>query len=192
MLIKIEDYRADWPQEYKLIAARLRAAFGDVALRIDHIGSTSVPNLAAKDIIDIQVTVADLADQSIDQRVARSGYRMKHSVTTDVLVGLDASGDAQHPELSKRYAREQSGRRTHIHIREVNRVNQRYALVFRDYLRANDNVRVAYETAKRRLADVFSDADDYYAIKDPFMDVIYEGAQYWARLNNWSPGPGFD
>ena len=192
MLIEIEDHRAEWAEEYKVIAAGLRSAFGDLALRIDHIGSTSVPNLAAKDIIDIQITVVDLSDETIGEKVAKAGYRMKDSVFSDVLVGLDSSGDTPHPELLKRYARERTGRRTHIHIRELNRINQRYALVFRDYLRANNNVRHAYERVKRRLAEVFSDSDDYYSIKDPFMDVIYEGAQYWAKLDGWSPSADFD
>jgi len=55
-------YQPTWPDEYHRIAARLRRGLGDLALRIDHIGSTAVPGLAAKDIIDIQVTVAALDD----------------------------------------------------------------------------------------------------------------------------------
>ncbi len=59
--VTIVDYRETWPGEFRELAAGLRAALGDRALRIDHIGSTAVPGLAAKDVIDVQVTVADLA-----------------------------------------------------------------------------------------------------------------------------------
>ena len=56
----IIDYQPTWPAEFAAIAATLRHALGDLALRIDHIGSTSVPGLAAKDIIDVQIAVAAL------------------------------------------------------------------------------------------------------------------------------------
>ena len=58
-MIEIVPYRDTWPGEFHDIASRLRAAAGDVA--IHHIGSTSGPGLDAKDVIDIQITVADLA-----------------------------------------------------------------------------------------------------------------------------------
>jgi GrpB-like predicted nucleotidyltransferase (UPF0157 family) len=57
---KIEPYSAAWPCDFVRIARLIRRTLGDRALRIDHIGSTSVPGLAAKDTIDVQVTVADL------------------------------------------------------------------------------------------------------------------------------------
>ena len=57
--IEIVPYDENWPREFAEIAGPLRAALGEVALRIDHIGSTSVPGLAAKDIIDVHVTVQD-------------------------------------------------------------------------------------------------------------------------------------
>ncbi|MGH2482027.1 MAG: GrpB family protein, partial [Ktedonobacteraceae bacterium] len=60
-MITIVPYDTNWPAAFIEVARPLRAALGDLALRIDHIGSTSVPGLAAKDIIDVQITVADLA-----------------------------------------------------------------------------------------------------------------------------------
>jgi GrpB-like predicted nucleotidyltransferase (UPF0157 family) len=59
--ITIVDYRPQWVAEFTALAAQLQAALGALALRIDHIGSTAVPGLAAKDIIDVQVTVADFS-----------------------------------------------------------------------------------------------------------------------------------
>ena len=53
-------YQSRWPDEFQTIASSLRQGLGDLALRIDHIGSPSVPGLAAKDVIDIQITVSKL------------------------------------------------------------------------------------------------------------------------------------
>ncbi len=62
-MIEIVDYRASWPQDFRDIARVIRSGLGDVALRIDHIGSTSVPGLCAKDVIDLQISVAALDAQ---------------------------------------------------------------------------------------------------------------------------------
>ncbi len=71
--IQIVAYQPEWPDEFAAIASSLHAALGTLALRIDHIGSTSVPGLAAKDIIDVQVTVADFTPE-LEERFARAGY----------------------------------------------------------------------------------------------------------------------
>ena len=69
--IMIVDYRPEWVTEYAKLAERLCASLGDLALRVDHIGSTAVPGLAAKDIVDIQVTVADFS-ASLEPAFARA------------------------------------------------------------------------------------------------------------------------
>ena len=58
--IVIQPYNASWPAEFARVEAALLGALGDIAHRIDHIGSTSVPGLAAKDVIDVQISVPDL------------------------------------------------------------------------------------------------------------------------------------
>ena len=184
--IAIVDYRPEWREQFDRIAETLRSALGDRALRIDHIGSTSVAGLAAKDVLDIQVTVRDLDDAAIVARFREAGFRLREENSADLLVGLD---DADSRELRKRFFREPHGEwRAHIHVREHGRTNQRYALVFRDYLRADPVVAQAYELVKRRLAEVIgNDRDAYCAIKDPVMDVIYQGALRWARSVGWVP-----
>jgi GrpB-like predicted nucleotidyltransferase (UPF0157 family) len=66
MSVTIVPHRPEWPTEFYAIARALRIALGDSALRIDHIGSTAVPGLAAKDRIDVQVSVAELS--SVERR----------------------------------------------------------------------------------------------------------------------------
>lgn len=63
MAVEIVPYRANWPSEFAAIAGAFRRWLGELALRIDHIGSTSVPGLAAKDIIDVQIAVAAFDDR---------------------------------------------------------------------------------------------------------------------------------
>src|SRR5829696_3942945 len=76
-MIEIYDYQTRWPVEFRELAAKLRSALGDLALRIDHIGSTSVPGLAAKDRIDVQVTVADFDRfEPVQVALERLGYTM--------------------------------------------------------------------------------------------------------------------
>ena len=157
--IEIIDYQPRWAGEFQQIASVLRRSFGPSALAIHHIGSTSVPGLAAKDVIDLQVSVAALDPAAhLQAAVEAAGYEMWPRIGADhVPVGADPS-----PSLwRKRYAKELEGRRrTHIH-------NQRYPLLFRDYLRANPAAAGTYALIKRELAARHADdVDAYYAIKD--------------------------
>jgi GrpB-like predicted nucleotidyltransferase (UPF0157 family) len=91
--IIIVDYDPDWPVQFVRRAQAIRDALGDTALRIDHIGSTSIPGMAAKPIIDIQVTVASFEPyDDLRRAMERAGYVSKEK------------GD-----LTKRYFRESPG-----------------------------------------------------------------------------------
>ncbi len=137
-LIAIMPYDTRWPEEFRAIGAPLREAMGDLALRIDHIGSTSVPGLAAKDVIDIQVTVAALDAETLAGALAPLGYTLDREIDRD---HLPPGHDDPPEEWRKLYFRPPAEqRRTHLHIRHAGRANQRYALLFRDYLRADSQV----------------------------------------------------
>lgn len=185
--IDVVPYDARWPDEYRALEARLHAALGDAALRIDHIGSTAVPGLCAKDLIDIQITVASLDDgDALTTRLQAAGFRQTKA--SPFVYDLLASLDTPHsPELRKRYFREPLGeKRVHIHVREAGRLNQRYALLFRDYLRATPTARQAYGELKTRAAQIFPhNIDGYLFLKEPMMDLIYEAAQRWAKGAGW-------
>ena len=175
-----------WAAEYAAIAGRLHAAAGASVLRIDHIGSTAVPGLAAKDVIDVQVTVADLYDCEAMLTVLRGiGYTRGDVIDHDSHAGLAADDPGQ----AKRYMREPAGdRRTHVHIRQHGAHNQRMALLFRDFLRASPSVRAHYETVKRRAAALFpTNIDGYIWLKDAPIQVIHEAAQCWAARAGWRP-----
>ena len=188
--IGIVPYQERWALEFRQIGAALRAALGDLALRIDHIGSTSVPGLGAKDIIDVQVTVAalDPVGPLAEALAAAGGYRLREDIDEDHRPLGDTSPDLQ---WQKRYFREpEGGRRTHIHVRVADRANQRYALLFRDFLRASRLAAGSYELTKRQLSRLHpADVDAYYAVKDPICDIILAGAEAWAAAGGWQPGP---
>jgi GrpB-like predicted nucleotidyltransferase (UPF0157 family) len=79
-------------------------------------------------------------------------------------------------------------RRTHTHVRVAGRANQRYALLFRDYLRAHPATAETYAELKRRLAQNLADPGTYPEVKDPAVDLIYLATEEWAQATGWRPG----
>lgn len=184
-MVVIVDYKEGWPAEFRRIAERLREALGSVAIRIDHIGSTAVPRLRAKDVLDIQVTVESI-DRVVEARVLAAGFRQSPGVWCDHRPP-DAIGPDE--DWRKLFFSEPSGeRRINLHVRELGRPNQRYPLLFRDYLIAHPPMAVAYGEVKTRLAACLREDDDYPDVKDPAVDLIYLAAVSWAEHVSWHPG----
>jgi GrpB-like predicted nucleotidyltransferase (UPF0157 family) len=185
-VIEIIPYQSRWPGEFRQIASVLRGGLGELALRIDHIGSTAVPGLAAKDVIDIQVTVAALDDQ-VAQAVQALGYSPRIGIRQD---HRPPGWQGPESDWEKLLFIEAPGRRrTHIHVRAAGRPNQRYPLLFRDFLRAHPDSAAAYAELKRRLAANLSDPGTYPEVKDPAVDLIYFAAEDWAATTGWQPAP---
>jgi GrpB-like predicted nucleotidyltransferase (UPF0157 family) len=174
--IEIVPYDPAWPGLFAELGRELRVGLGDIALRIDHIGSTSVPGLAAKPVIDVQVSVAAFEPlTAFKQPLERLGYVYR----------------ADDPERTKRYFREPPGRRrTHVHVRRAGSFSEQWALLFRDYLRAHRAAAAEYEAVKRRLAVRFRDDRHAYTnAKVPFMWEVIRRADEWAQAHGWLPGP---
>ena len=185
--IEIVPYQTRWLEEFQSIGSSLRGALGDTALAIHHIGSTSVAGLAAKDIIDVQITVADLEQPALRTALERIGLTWREGLVVDHCPpGMTL---ATH-ELEKYFAKATPPRReAHIHVRIAGRFNQRYALLCRDYLRTHAGARDAYGEVKRQLARYFpNDPEAYYDIKDPAFDLFMAGAWEWAQWTGWQPG----
>jgi GrpB-like predicted nucleotidyltransferase (UPF0157 family) len=184
-VVEIVPYQESWPAEFQAIAVGLHRTLGELALRIDHIGSTSVPGLPAKDVIDIQITVAALDDQ-VRAAMATLGYTLREGLRDhrppDVM-GPDSDWDKW------LFMPPPGQRRTHTHVRVQGRANQRYPLLFRDYLRAHPATAAAYAELKRRLAQSLADPQMYPEVKDPAVDLIYLAAEDWAAVTNWQMGP---
>ncbi len=184
--IEVIAYQPRWSNEFLEIGAGLCTTLRDAALAIHHIGSTSVPGLAAKDVIDVQVTVADLEHPRLRPGLESVGLTSKPITVDHTPPGMNLPS----VELEKFFSSTLEPRRIHVHVRVEGRFNQRYALLCRDYLRTHDGTRDAYAEVKRQLARYFpNDVDAYYDIKDPAFDLFMSGAWEWAKWTGWQPGP---
>jgi len=175
-----------WACEYEIVAARVRTVLGATVTDIDHIGSTSVPGLDAKDILDVQATVGGeaLMDKAFDE-LTSVGWQARSARRDHLVPGLPEDA----AQWVKRLVTEPTGeRRVNLHIRIDGRVNQRYALLFRDYLRAHPATAKAYGRFKRLAADLpFEDIGGYTDLKDPVCDLVYLPAEEWAARTGWAP-----
>jgi GrpB-like predicted nucleotidyltransferase (UPF0157 family) len=172
----VPDYDPAWQSEFVELGTQLRRALGETALRIDHIGSTAVPGLAAKPIIDVQISVLTL--EPVDR------YR-------GAIESCGLAWRADNPELTKRYFREVPPRpRTHVHVRRSGSFDEQLALLFRDYLRAHPERADAYAAVKRSVAHLLlTDRAAYVDAKAPFIWEVIRDADEWAQQSGWEPGP---
>jgi len=185
-MISIASYDDGWPVEFATIGANLRDVLGDGALRIDHIGSTAVPGLAAKDIIDVQITVAKLSE-SVSTAMESLGYVKANDIGRDHKPPGAGGPDSAWEKWFFYAPRDQ--RPTNTHVRVAGSANQRYALLFRDYLRSHQATAEAYAELKQRLAANLTEPMAYPDVKDPAVDLIYLAAKDWAESTGWTPGP---
>ncbi len=173
--MEIVEYDPRWPRLFQERGERLRQALGDVALRINHIGSTSIPGFAAKPIIDIQISVAALEPLARFRGPLESlGYVFR----------------ADNVDRAKRYFREAPGtRREHIHVRKAGSWGEQFALLFRDYMRAHPYEAEAYASLKRDLAERYRDDQHGYTdAKGPFIWSVMQRATDWSQDVGWDPG----
>ncbi|BBZ39308.1 dephospho-CoA kinase [Mycobacterium conspicuum] len=168
-----------WPEQAQRIINRLKTACGQRALRVDHIGSTAVPGYDAKDVIDIQITVESLtvADELAEPLLSAGYPRLEH-ITADVAHGSDPS--LWHKRF---HASADPGRPTNVHIRVDGWPNQRFALLFVDWLKANAGVREDYLAVKRAAEN----AAQYAEAKEPWFLDAYRRAREWADSTGWQP-----
>jgi GrpB-like predicted nucleotidyltransferase (UPF0157 family) len=169
--VEIVPYDPAWPVTFAELHGRLVSALGDVAVRIDHVGSTAVPGLAAKPVIDIQVSVPRVEDEV--------AYR---SAIESIGVGLRMR------EQGHRYFRPPPPfpRVVQVHVCEAGSSWERDHLLFRDYLRAHPERAVAYAALKHRLAPQFGlDRIGYTLAKEPFIRETLELAERWAAGAGW-------
>ena len=183
MPIVISEYDPRWPEQFAVEELALAKVFGGAALHIHHIGSTSVPRLAAKPIIDILVEITSLnACDAHNEGMRSLGYEVMGSY------GIEG----------RRYFRKMSseGVRTHhVHAFAKGSPHIVRHLAFRDYLIAHPDKVRAYETIKRRAAErTRSDCDSYMDGKEAFVLETERLALRWAgassKANRLQAGTG--
>lgn len=166
-VLEVVPYEEAWPARYEAWRRRLASALGPTAVRIEHVGSTAVPGLAAKPVIDIQVSVPDPEDEgAYVPAVEACDLRLR-------------SRDPGH-----RYFRPPADRprEVHVHVCGVGSVWEWEHLLFRDYLGAHPQTAAAYGALKLDLAQRYADDRLVYTdAKSNFIVDVLEAADAWAR-----------
>ena len=148
-----------WPDRYATLAGEVRAALGDVVLDIDHVGSTAVPGLAAKDVIDIDLTVADPKDEAT------------------YIPALEAIGWAhviREPSWHEHRALSRSEPGANLHVFGPDCPETIRHRMFRDWLRSNPDDRQLYQTAKQAAVPGGGHVMDYNARKQDTIRALYD------------------
>ena len=161
--IRIVEHDPEWATRFEDERKRLEACIGEYTDRIEHVGSTSVPGLGAKPIIDVTAVVTDIEGLwgDLDKLKAVFGYELSH-IPADWLF-LQGTGDA--------------GQQYNLHLIRRSSEHWKHDILFREYLRANPNVRDEYEAVKREAAAAHrNDINGYNAAKNEFCDSVLERA----------------
>lgn len=156
-----------WPQMFEEEAANLRRLFGDQVVEVYHIGSTAIPDILAKPIVDILVAVRDI--ESIDEfnvKMTSAGYLAKGEFGIAGRRFFVKGGEVR--------------RSHHIHIFQEGHSEIDRHLDFRDYLIAHPDEAKAYESVKLELAQRYAeDVDSYTEGKNDFVTQANEKARAW-------------
>jgi GrpB-like predicted nucleotidyltransferase (UPF0157 family) len=159
----IKDYDPRWPQLFEMLRLRIAAVLDEVAISIEHVGSTAVPGLAAKPIIDIDVLLRSSADlPTVIRKLADLGYMHRGDLgVTGREVFRANSDDVQH----------------HLYVCPPGSGEYKRHIAFRNYLRMHAADANTYAVLKRMLASQFgSDRDGYNRAKSDFVQQILQRA----------------
>jgi GrpB-like predicted nucleotidyltransferase (UPF0157 family) len=174
-------YDCRWPGDFAVLARRIQDALGVLAIRVNHVGSTSVPGLAAKDCIDVQVEVRVLDEELIADRFGKIGFRLRPEPWNRA----EATPGGLCPKLV--FAPPQGERASNIHVLEAASEAARRKLLFRDFLRAHDAARDAWSDFKQRLAPMATSIYQYGQAKAGPTEILMIAAESWARQARWTP-----
>lgn len=157
--VTIVPYDPRWPDRYEAVAAGIRAALGDVVLDVEHVGSTSVEGLAAKDVVDVNLTVADPRDEDrYVPALERAGYVLR----------------VREPSFHEHRCLRLDEPRVNLHVYGPDSPEVIRNRMFRDWLRAHPEDRALYEDAKRAAVPGGGHVMDYNARKQAVIREIYD------------------
>lgn len=146
--VLVAEYSEEWPKTFEQLRDRIWPALSDFALAVEHVGSTAVPGLAAKPVIDFCVVVRSRADVPLGiERLAQLGYVHR--------------GDLGVPDREA-FRRPEGLPRHHLYLSPKDSLSFRNHLALRDHLRADPDGAIAYGALKRQLAKQFPDDIDSY------------------------------
>jgi GrpB-like predicted nucleotidyltransferase (UPF0157 family) len=187
--IVVADYDHRWPERAETSIATVLAASDGSVQRVEHIGSTSIPGMAAKNVIDLQASVSDLdrAADVLDSPLRALGFQRLPYDRDHVPAGSNDDPNVWAKRLFVQ--RDDPDGAVNLHVRLAGSPNERLALLFRDWFRAHPESVPAYATFKRTLAAEVPDIDGYSDVKDPVVDLVITVAESWATSTGWSATP---
>ena len=161
--VVVQPYNDTWPQCFIDIRNEIQNALGDMALSIEHVGSTSVEGLSAKPIIDIDVVIQDRSD-------------LPKVISALQKIGYSHEGDQG---ISGREAFKYEGkehlRKHHLYVCALDTNELKRHIAFRDYLRSNPDAVAEYSRIKEEGAKLYPwDIDKYIEHKSPFIEGVYK------------------
>lgn len=189
------EHQAEWAQRASRLLSGVRDAVGGLdgaeAATLDHIGSTSVPGLAAKPFVDLQLRISPLpAEHELVARLAPRGYVRARGSRPDspgVDRDLPRGSIKVDPLVWEKLLFWHEDNQAILHVRRADSPWGLYTIWFRDWLRANADARQRYETAKRALSVQQigkADYDDYTLAKTEFFDQVQTEFESWAARNH--------
>jgi dephospho-CoA kinase len=171
-----------WPVQAGRIMARIRHALGGDA-DVSHIGSTAVPGLPAKDLIDLMLSVRTLDDaDDLAEALAGAGLPRREGEWVDAARGIP--GRTWPKRL---HGSADPGRPVNLHVRVVGSPGWRFALLMRDHLRSVPAALQGYAEAKRAWQATHGDVKSYAEAKEPWFDTEAVAADEWAEATGWRP-----
>nr|WP_246210812.1 dephospho-CoA kinase [Phytoactinopolyspora alkaliphila] len=176
----IEKADASWAATGNRLVARIEHSAGDRARRVDHVGSTAVPGLPAKDVIDVQVVADDLATAvALAAELSDAGFAPMPGRWFDTL----RDGSREGKSLA---CNADPARAVNVHVRPAGSPAVRDVLLFRDWLRDTPEAVREYADLKRRLSrHRYDRMDDYAAAKTPWLRTALARADTWAERTGW-------
>ncbi|MCV7156652.1 GrpB family protein [Mycolicibacterium brisbanense] len=168
-VIKVVPPDPAWSAKFAVERETIATALGVKAVRVDHIGSTSVPGLAAKPIIDIALSVGDVdREEDYLTDLITAGYQLRVREPGHRMVRT--------PDLG-----------VHVHVCTAGSDWERRQLLFRDGLRYDESDRATYNSLKTQLAQRdWPDMNAYAAAKSPLITEITARAEKWAARSGWT------
>ena len=168
-----------WPAQAARLLSRVSAAVGEAAVRVDHIGSTAVPGLAATDVVDLQLVVGDLAAADrVREPLEAAGFVRLPDAWRDWGPGGRRSDRRVHGAADP-------GRAANLHLCPATGASWHDSLLLRDWLRAHDAERDAYGAVKATAAG--RPIEGYREGRDPWIAAALERARAWAGATGWTP-----
>ena len=177
-ILEVVDYQADWPHRYQREANLLRDVFGEALVRIHHVGSTSVPGMSAKPIVDILVEIKLGIDvDRFNRRMEQLGYDCRGECLDAIVPGTPGRFYFSKNVDGCRYC--------HVHVCHIGHFQISEFLVLRDYLKSHTDEATEYGNLKSRLAKQFThDNVGYMRGKDKSVKRLILRAAEWGKISD--------